>query len=98
MESTEEFSLRVGETVTRLLPGLGSAGYQWFAECDSTGVVTVTLNYAESSAAESPSSGSRNTIATIIGTAPGTATIELAQRRAFETTALHRIEMRVNVD
>ena len=94
---TDELSLRVGETVTRLLPGLGSAGYQWFAQCDPTGVVAVTLTYAERSTSPERSSGSRDTIATIVAVAPGTAMIELMQRRPFETTVLSSRKIRATV-
>jgi predicted secreted protein len=97
MDSPEDISLHVGQTVGRRLPGLGSAGYQWFAEVDRESVVRVTVRLAADASEKQPASGSADTIATIVGLAPGTATVELIERRVFEATPLRTIAIRITV-
>jgi predicted secreted protein len=97
MNPPEIASLRVGQTLERRLPGLGSAGYQWFATVDCENVVRVTLCLAADANEKQPESGSADTIATVVGVAPGSANVELIQRRAFETTPLRTIAIRVSV-
>ncbi len=97
MDSPEDVSLHVGQTLERRLPGLGSAGYQWFATVDCESVVRVTLRLAPDASEKQPSSGSSDTIATIVGLAVGSAAVELILRRAFETKPLRTIAIRIAV-
>ncbi len=97
MDSPEDVSLHVGQSVERRLPGLGSAGYQWFATVDPESVARVTLRLAGDAGEKQPSSGSTDAIATIAAFAPGRATVELIQRRAFEATPLRTIAIRITV-
>lgn len=97
MNLPEDVSLHVGQSVEQRLPGLGSAGYQWFATVDREGVACVTVRLAAAASEKQPSSGSTDAIATIAALAPGSATVELIQRRAFEAAPLRTIAIRVTV-
>ncbi len=97
MESVEELSLHIGDAVTRRLPGLGSAGYEWHVTTNPNHVVAVSLSYVPDPVPAN-TTFSRDSSLTIEALACGRAEIILEQKRAFEREPRRRFAIRVNVE
>lgn len=83
MES-EAKEIKTGTSLPVILPGLGTAGFQWFFQVSNTECVTVRpYDYTVDTIRQEV--GTSNEEAFIIqGKAPGTATITFEQRRIWE--------------
>ncbi len=103
MEIPAEIQLHDSERWSARLPGLGSAGYQWFWELEEgTGVVEVTLAPLSPSAmpptgGEPPSTSSTDELVEVRALNPGKAVVLLVQRRSWQADQpplhQHRIEV-----
>jgi predicted secreted protein len=81
-------ALKVGEGQTLRLPSLGTAGYVWNYTIEGDAdTIAVTLSRVEASQSEEPSiaGASSDEIVTIMGQAPGRASLYLVQQRPWET-------------
>jgi predicted secreted protein len=79
----EELSLTVGDRRTITLPGLGSAGYQWFATVDDPAVATVEKLGTVPRPGTGPQ-GSRDEEFEIRAMKSGETVVRFVQRRIFE--------------
>ena len=89
MDIPTSLNLKVGETYSLTLPGLGTSGYQWTYEITQSddAVVAVAAIPSEASRPESaqPAIGSsRNEIFAIQALRPGQATLRFRQGRSWE--------------
>lgn len=80
----EELVLTVGGRRTLTLPGLGSAGYQWFAAVDDAAVASVEKRGTVPRGSAAPQ-GSRDEQFEIRALRAGQTIVRFVQRRAFET-------------
>ncbi|HEU5046603.1 MAG TPA: protease inhibitor I42 family protein [Rickettsiales bacterium] len=83
----KEVSLSVGDKTRITLPGLGSAGYQWFFEIENKTIASVAK--LESDAVDSPRPGasSRDELFEVTAFAAGETIIHFTQKRAFTPAA-----------
>lgn len=90
MEVPKRITLRVGETYTLKLPGLGAAGYVWIHKVvGNTDLVDVSTMTAESSQLDDERefttvSSSRDELFVIRAVRAGHSTIHLTQQRSWE--------------
>ena len=91
--------LRAGQSQVYELPGMGSAGYRWIPELDVTDVVEVTRQ-PTSPPAEPRRMAGRAAAEQLVVSAlqPGSAVIDFAQRRPWETDVSPRATVRVRVE
>jgi predicted secreted protein len=83
MES-EAKEIKAGSTLPVILPGLGTAGFQWFYQVSNTECVEVRP-YDHAIDTFKQSVGTSNEEAFVIkGKAPGQATVTFEQRRVWE--------------
>src|SRR4051794_20205493 len=95
--------LRVGESHTVRLPGLGSAGYRWTPPADG-GEKGVEVRKGEApagAAAPAATGASSDEVFTIEATQPGVAQVRFAQRRPWDSedkppAKEHVVELRVD--
>lgn len=80
----EELILPVGGRRTVILPGLGSAGYQWFAAVDDPAVASVEKRGTVPRGPAGPQ-GSRDEQFEIHALRTGQTLLRFVQRRAFES-------------
>ena len=97
----ETIELTVGGTSVLTLPGLGSAGYQWFVTLSDDAVADITLCTVDASLPPG-SQGSRDEHFVVTALRPGEAVAHFVQRRVFQPEALahaqHDIIIRVKDD
>ncbi len=80
----EELILPVGGRRTITLPGLGSAGYQWFAIVDAPSIASVEKRGTVPRGPATPQ-GSRDEQFEVHALRAGQTVLRFVQRRAFET-------------
>lgn len=100
VEVPEQLTLRVGQSTSFRLPGLGTAGYRWAASTDSEAVgVQWHRDLDEADDPPPPVGVSAPETVTLIGRRPGVSTIELIQSRPWESpeAALDRRRITVTV-
>lgn len=76
-------TIPVGARFLVTLPGLGAAGYRWFATVDDAAVVAVECVTTQRDSAAPPGASGSETFA-LVGVAPGQTTVHLSQTRSFE--------------
>ena len=88
MDIPTSLNLKVGETYSLTLPGLGTSGYQWtyeITQSDDSVVAVIALPSEVSSQSAQPAIGSsRNEIFAIQALRPGQATLRFRQGRSWE--------------
>jgi len=81
----EEIELQAGETKDVTLPGLGSAGYQWFATVENSNIATVTKLEAVPGKITS-GAASYGEVFSITALSTGETTAHFIQKRAFQSS------------
>ena len=88
MDIPTTLNLKVGETYSLTLPGLGTSGYQWtyeITQSDDSVVAVIALPSETSSQSAQPAIGSsRNETFAIQALRPGQATLQFRQGRSWE--------------
>ena len=83
MES-EEKEFRVGTSLPIILPGLGTAGFQWFYKLDNTESIDIRPYDYTVDAIFREAGTSNDDVFMLTGKAPGHTTIIFEQRRSWE--------------
>ncbi len=100
MDIPQELTVRVGESKSLVLPGLGTAGYRWDSTVGGDAVSTDWVRGVPPGAARGAAVGaSAPEKVTLTGVHPGTAVVELTQARGWESAdnALQRHRIVVTV-
>ncbi|PWV45900.1 protease inhibitor I42 family protein [Chitinophaga sp. S165] len=83
MES-EAKEIKAGSTLPVILPGLGTAGFQWFYQVSDTACVEVRpYDHAVDTFKQNVGTSNEEAFV-ILGKAPGRATVTFEQRRVWE--------------
>ncbi|MBB2891886.1 protease inhibitor I42 family protein [Flexivirga oryzae] len=95
----EQLTLRVGQSASVRLPGLGTAGYRWTDHRDSDAVDATWQRGFDGADTRRAVGMSAPETVTLTGRRPGTATVDLVQARPWESpdAALHRQRITVTV-
>ena len=99
-ESSDDLTLRTGETTTIRLPGLATAGYRWEAVVDDDAVLEVSTDFEPGDIPPAGAATSnRDELLEVRAREAGTTTVRLRQRRPWEAhgEAAAERELRVNV-
>lgn len=80
----ETMELAVGASQPVALPGLASAGYQWFAATDNPMVAKVEKLENDQAAAAGARSGSHDELFSITALSKGNTVLHFFQKRAFQ--------------
>jgi predicted secreted protein len=98
MES-EVKEIRLGTSLPVILPGLGTAGFQWLYKVDNTGCVEVRPYDYTVDTISRDAGTSNDEVFMITGKAPGHATVTFEQRRVWEKEgqAINTKKIEVNV-
>ena len=83
----KEVTLTPGEITRITLPGLGSAGYQWFFEIENKAIASVAKLEGEAVDSPRPGTSSRDELFEVTALAAGETMIHFAQKRAFAPNA-----------
>ena len=88
-EHTETLTLRKGENHILVLPGLGSAGYQWTVQAADREIVSITEMPLAAGEVRAVIQGSVEERFRLTALAPGETVIRLTQMRRFGTEPPH---------
>ncbi|ACU60072.1 protease inhibitor I42 family protein [Chitinophaga pinensis] len=82
---TESKKIRQGTSLPVILPGLGTAGFQWSYQISNTACVEVSPHDEETDAIRQEARINNEESFVINGKEPGQATVTFEQRRTWET-------------
>ena len=80
----EEKEIRVGTSLPIILPGLGTAGFQWFFKADTEDFIDIKPYHYTVDSMLQQAGNSNDDVYLITGKAPGLTNIIFEQRRIWE--------------
>lgn len=97
--------LFVGENWHGQLPGLGTAGYQWFHRFEGAGdVIAISImplapSTCQATDGQPPAGGSHSECLDIHALSPGITILHLSQKRSWEknTAPIHQYQIKITV-